>query len=102
VILALVSAIVEYAAIDGGQTKKLTGVDAFLGLPSVGISIVFFALFVAWFVGAAAGAEYTHGLYVAAIVVAAIGTLFQLVVVVLNFSAVALVLVVAAVVFLVF
>ena len=103
VILALVSAIVQYAAIDGGQTKKLTGLDAFLGLPSVGISIVFFALFVAWFIGSAAGAEYTHSLYVGAIVVAsARNARRKLAVVVLNFSFVAVVLVVAAVALLIF
>jgi uncharacterized membrane protein len=93
VIVSLASAIVQYAAIDGGQTKKLTGLDAFLGLPGVGVSVVLFSLFVAWFVGAAAGAEYTHGLYVAAIVVAGLGALYQLIALVLNFSIVALVLI---------
>jgi uncharacterized membrane protein len=96
VIVAFVSAIVQYAAIDGGQTRKLTGIDAFLGLPTVGISIVFFALFVAWFVGVAAGARYTHSLYTAAIVVASIGAAFQLAVTVVNFSWVAVVLLLAA------
>jgi uncharacterized membrane protein len=102
VFVAFVSAILQYAAIDGGQTKKLSGLDAFLGLPSVGVSIVLFSLFVAWFVGVSAGARYTHGLYVGAIVVAALGTLFQIGFLILNFSWVALVLVVAIAAVLIF
>ena len=101
-VVSLVSAVIQYAAIDGGQTKKLTGLDAFLGLPSVGVSVVLFSLFVAWFVGAAAGARYTHGLYVAAIVAAGLGVLYQIAVLVLNFSIVALVLLLAAVTVLLF
>jgi uncharacterized membrane protein len=102
VIVSFVSAVVQYAAIDGGQTKKLVGLDASLGLPNVGVSVVLFSLFIAWFVGAAAGARYTHGLSVAAIVVAGVGVVYQLVAVVLNFGAVAFVLLVAAVAVLLF
>jgi uncharacterized membrane protein len=97
VVVAFVAAIAQYAAIDGGETKKLSGLDAFLGLPSAGVSIVFFALFVTWFVGASAGARYTHALYVGAIVIASIGTAFQIAAVVLNFSWVAIVLLAAVI-----
>ena len=96
VIVSFVSAIVQYADITGGHTKALSGLDAFLGLPSVGGSIVFFSLFVAWFVGAAAGARYTHGLYGAAIAVAALGTIFELFAVILSLSVVAVVLLVTS------
>ena len=102
VIVSFISAIVQYAAIDGGQTTKLTGVDAILGLPSVGISIVLFSVFVAWFVGAAAGAKYTHALYVAAIVVPGLGVLYQLAVLVLNLTFIAIVLLIAIAVVLLF
>lgn len=97
VIVAFVAAIVQFASIEGGETKSLTGVDAFLGLPAVGVSVVLFSLFVAWFVGVGAGARYTHGLYVAAIVIAATGTAFQLAALIFNFSWVAVVLLFAAV-----
>jgi uncharacterized membrane protein len=102
VIVAFVLAIVQYASIDGGDTKKLSGLDAVLGLPSVGASIVLFSVFVAWFIGAAAGARYPRRLYVAAIVVAGFAAIFQVVYLVLNFSIVALVLLIAMAVVLVF
>jgi uncharacterized membrane protein len=102
VIIAFICAIVQYAAIDGGETKKLSGLDAALGLPSVGASIVLFSLFVAWFVGAAAGARYPHRLWVAAIVVAGAAAVFQILYLVLEFSVVALVLFIAMAVVLVF
>jgi uncharacterized membrane protein len=97
VIVAFVAAIVQYAAIDGGTTKHLYGLDAFLGLPDVAVSVVFFSLFVALFIGTAAGARFGHALWVAAIVVAAIGGLFELLAVILDFSDVTLVLVLAAI-----
>ena len=96
VIISFVSAIVQYAGIRDGQTKALSGLDAFLGLPSVGGSVVLFSLFVVWFVGAAAGARYTHALYGAAIVVAGLGVLFELSAVVFSFSVVALVLLITS------
>jgi uncharacterized membrane protein len=100
--VALVAAIIQYAAIDGGQTRKLTGIDQFLGLPSAGASVVFFSLFVAWFIGVTAGATYTHRLSVGAIVVASLGTLFQLAVVIGGFSWVGVLLLAAAVFVLLF
>ncbi|HEY1530795.1 MAG TPA: vitamin K epoxide reductase family protein [Galbitalea sp.] len=102
VVVALVAAIIQYAAIDGGQTRKLTGIDQFLGLPSAGASVVFFSLFVAWFIGVTAGATYTHRLSVGAIVVASLGTLFQLAVVIGGFSWVGVLLLAAAVFVLLF
>ena len=86
VLVAFVVAIVQYAAIDDGATKHLYGVDSFLGLPNVAVSVIFFSLFVAWFIGVGGGALYRHGLYVAAIVVASLGTLYELVVTIFNFS----------------
>jgi uncharacterized membrane protein len=97
VIVSFVSAIVQYAAIDQGETKKLTGLDSFLGLPNVAWSVIFFSLFVAWFVGAAAGARYRHRLYTAAIVVASLGVVYELLATILTFSWVAVVLLVVAV-----
>jgi uncharacterized membrane protein len=102
VLVAFVVAIVQYAGIDDGTIKHLGGVDSFLGLPSVGVSVIFFSLFVAWFVGAGGGALYRHGLYVAAIVVAALGTLYELIVTIVGFSWVAVVLLIAAAFTLVF
>jgi uncharacterized membrane protein len=102
VVVAFITAIVQYAGIDGGTTKTLSGLDSFLGAPNVAVSVVFFSLFVTWYVGEAAGARYRHGLYVAAIVVASIGTAYQLLAVILNFSWVALILIIAALALLVF
>lgn len=96
VIVAFVASIVQYAQIDGGTTKHLYGLDAFLGLPNVAVSILFFSLFVAWFVGAAAGARYRHGLYTAAIVVASLATAYELLATAVNFSWVEVVLLLAA------
>jgi uncharacterized membrane protein len=102
VVVAFVAAIVQYAAIDGGMTKHLFGVDSFLGLPNVGVSVIFFSLFVTWFIGAGGGALYRHGLYVAAIVVASPGTLYELAVTIFNFSWVSAVLLIAAAATLIF
>jgi uncharacterized membrane protein len=102
VLVAFVVAIVQYAGIDDGTIKHLGGVDSFLGLPNVGVSVIFFSLFVTWFIGAGGGALYRHGLYVAAIVVASLGTLYELVVSIFNFSWVSVVLLIAAVFTLIF
>jgi uncharacterized membrane protein len=102
VVVAFVVAVVQYAAIDDGTTKSLSGLDSFLGFPNVGISIVFFSIFVALFLGLTAGARYRHGLWVGAIVVAGLGTIFQLLAIVFNFSWVAVVLLVAAIATLLF
>jgi uncharacterized membrane protein len=102
VLVAFIVGIIQYAAIDGGTTRHLSGVDAFLGLPNVGVSIVFFSLFVTWFIGASAGARYRHGLYVAAIVVASLGTLYEIAVTVFNFSWISVVLLLAAIATLLF
>ena len=95
--VSFVSAIVQYAAIDDGSTKTLVGLDSFLGLPNVAWSVILFSLFLAWFVGAAAGARYRHGLYVAAIVAASLGAIYELLATVFTFSWVVVVLLVAAV-----
>ena len=87
----------QYALIDGGQTKKLTGLDAFLGLPNVAISVIFFSLFLTWFIGLAAGALYNRALWMGAIVVSAIGAIYEVLALILNFSSTAIVLVLAAI-----
>jgi uncharacterized membrane protein len=97
VLVSFPTAIVQYAAIDNGTTKHLYGVDAFLGAPNVAVSIIFFSLFVTWFIGAGAGALYRHGVWVAAIVAASLGTLYELATTIFNFSWVAPVVLVAAV-----
>lgn len=97
VLVSFPTAIVQYAAIDDGTTRHLFGVDAFLGAPNVAVSIIFFSLFVTWFIGASGGALYRHGPWVAAIVVASLGTLYELATTIFNFSWVAPVLLVAAV-----
>jgi uncharacterized membrane protein len=102
VVVAFVTAIVQYAGIDGGATKHITGLDAFLGAPNVAVSIVFFSLFVTWYIGESAGARYGHGLSVAAIVVASVGTAYQLIAIIFNFSWVAVILLIAALALLVF
>jgi uncharacterized membrane protein len=102
VLVAFVAAIVQYAGIDDRTTRHLHGLDSFLGLPYVGVSIVFFSLFIALFLGQTAGARYRHAFLVGAIVAACLGTLFQLLAVVFNFSWLALVLLVAAILTLVF
>jgi uncharacterized membrane protein len=102
VVVAFISAIVQYAGIDGGTTTRLSGLDSFLGAPNVAVSVVFFSVFVTWYLGESAGARYGHGLYVAAIVVASVGTAYQLLAVIVNFSWVALILIIAALALLVF
>ena len=97
VVVAFVAAIVQYSGIDGGTTKHLYGLDLFLGLPNVAVSVVFFSLFVAWFVGVAAGAQYDHRLWIAAIVVASIGVVFELLAVIFDASGVTIVELVAAI-----
>ena len=102
ILVAFIVAIVQYAGIDDGTIKHLTGVDSFLGLPNVAVSVIFFSLFVTWFIGVAGGAVYRHGLYVAAIVVASLGTVYELLVTIVGFSWVAVALLIAAVVTLIF
>jgi uncharacterized membrane protein len=97
VLVSLVVAIVQFAQIDGGQIKKLTGLDAFLGLPNVAVSVIFFSLFVTWFVGIAAGASYRRPLWIAAIVVAVIGAIYEVAAIILNFSPAAIVILLAAI-----
>ena len=102
VIVSFVTAVVQFAGIQGKTIPSITGVDKFLGVPSAAISIILFAIFVTWFVGQAAGARYGHGLSIASIVVASLTTLLELLTVILNFSWVAIVLLIAAGVTLVF
>jgi uncharacterized membrane protein len=96
VVVSFVVAIVLYAGIDGKTITSISGLDHVIGAPSVAISIIVFSVFVAWIVGQAAGARYGHRLSVAAIVVASLGTVYQLLAVILNFSWFAVVLLVAA------
>jgi uncharacterized membrane protein len=98
VLVSLIVAIVQYAQIDGGQTKKLTGLDAFLGLPNVAVGVILFSLLLAWFIGMAAGASYHPFAWIGAIVVGAATTVYEVLAVVLNFSWAAIVLVLAAIV----
>jgi uncharacterized membrane protein len=102
VLVALVSAIIDYAALDAGTLTKLTGLDAVLSLPSTGWSIVWLSVVLTWGVAWLAGSRYPHGLHVAAIVVTAIGTLYQLAAVILNFGWATLILVILAAVVLYF
>jgi uncharacterized membrane protein len=102
VLVAMVSAIIDYAALDAGTLTKLTGLDAVLSLPSTGWSIVWLSVVLTWGVAWLAGSRYPHGLHVAAIVVTALGTLYQLAAVILNFGWATLILVILAAVVLYF
>jgi len=84
VIVAFVVGILAFADLDAGKVKALHGFDSFLGVPSVAGSVIFFAAALTWAVGRFAGARYPHGLSVAAIVVSAVGTVYQLFAVILN------------------
>ena len=88
--------IVQYAGIDGGTTKSITGLDNFLGAPNVVWSVIVFSFFVAWWVGVAAGARYRHGLYIAGIVAASALTAYELIAVITDFAWFAIVLLLAA------
>jgi uncharacterized membrane protein len=96
VLVALVVAIVQFAQIDGGQTKKLTGLDAFLGLPNVAVSVILFSLLLTFFLGVAAGARYGRTLWIAAVAVAAIGTVYEVIALITNFAPATIVLLLAA------
>jgi uncharacterized membrane protein len=96
VAVALVSAIIDYAALDAGRLTKLTGLDAAISVPNTAWSIVWMSVVLAWNVAWLAGARYPHGLHVAAIVLVAVGTLYQLAAVILNFGWATLILVVLA------
>jgi uncharacterized membrane protein len=96
VAVAFAVAVVLFAELTSGAVTQLHGLDAFLSVPSASGSIVFFAAFLVWNVGALAGARYPHRLRFAAIVVAAIGTLFQLVALLLGLSWYAIVLLLLA------
>jgi uncharacterized membrane protein len=97
VIVAFVVGILAFADLDNGAVKALHGFDSFLGVPSVAGSLIFFAAALTWSVGRFAGAQYPHGLSVAAIVVAALGTIYQLLAVILNLSWYSVVLVLLAI-----
>jgi uncharacterized membrane protein len=97
VAVAFVVGILAFADLDAGAVKTLHGFDSFLGVPTVAGSIIFFAVALTWAVGRFAGARYPHGLSVAAIVVTAIGTIYQLLAVILNPSWYSVVLVVLAI-----
>lgn len=92
----MISAIVLWAEVLNGQLKSLSGLDGFLGMPSVAVSMIFFSLFLTWFIGVAARGRYNRTLWLVALVVAALGTVFEIVALVLNFSIPVLVLLVAA------
>jgi uncharacterized membrane protein len=86
VAVALLVAIVDFAALDAGTLTKFTGLDAAIRLPSVAWSVIFFAVMLTFAVSHLAGARFPHWLHVAAIVVAALGTLYQLAAVVFGIS----------------
>jgi uncharacterized membrane protein len=95
VIVAFVVAIVYLAGLS--PHSILSGVDAALGVPSVAVSIIFFAVVLVAAVSRLAGARYGRGWYIGLVVVAAVGTLFQLLVVVTAVSWFSIVLVILAV-----
>lgn len=82
--VAFVVGIVAFAGLDSGLVRSLRGFDSFLGVPSVSGSVIFFSAALTWTVGRFAGARYPHGVSVAAIVVTALGTIYQLLAVILN------------------
>jgi uncharacterized membrane protein len=96
VAVAFVVAIVDFAALDAGTLTRLTGLDAAIAIPSVAWSVVFFAVMLTFAVSYLAGARLPHALHVAAIVVAALGTLYQLAAVVFGVSWYTLVLLILA------
>ncbi|MDQ1565096.1 MAG: hypothetical protein QOI14_2047, partial [Actinomycetota bacterium] len=95
VIVAFVAAILYLAALS--PHSILSGVDAALGVPSVAVSIIFFAVVLVAAVSRLAGARYGRGWYVGLVVVTAVGTVFQILVVVTNVSWFSIVLVILAV-----
>jgi uncharacterized membrane protein len=95
VIVAFVAAILYLAALS--PHSILSGVDAALGVPSVAVSIIFFAVVLVAAVSRLAGARYGRGWYVGLVVVIAVGTVFQILVVVTNVSWFSIVLVILAV-----
>jgi uncharacterized membrane protein len=92
--IALVEAVVFFANLKDGA--HLSGVDGALGVPSVAVSVVFFAVLLVTAVTRLAGARYPRSWSVAVAVVAAIGTVYQLVVVIAAVSWFAVVLAVLA------
>ena len=102
VLVALVSSIIDYAALDAGTLTKLAGLDAAITVPSTAWSIVWLSVVLTWAVAWLAGSRYPHGLHVAAIVVTALGTLYQLAAAILNFGWATLILVILAAVVLFF
>jgi uncharacterized membrane protein len=77
VVVAFVVAVVAFAEIDDKTLTKLTGADAVVGFPSVGISITFFAVVLVAGVAPLAGARLPRPWRVALVVVLALGTVFQ-------------------------
>jgi uncharacterized membrane protein len=100
VIVAFVVAILFFKGL--GPHSLLRGVDAALGVPSVAVSVIFFAVMLVAAVTLLAGARYTPGWSVAVVVVAVVGTLFQLLVVITAVSWFSIVLVILAVAVLIF
>jgi uncharacterized membrane protein len=78
VVIAFIVAIVVFAEIDGKTLTKLTGADAVVGFPYVGISITFFAVILVASVAPLAGARFPRPWRIALIVVLVLGTAFQL------------------------
>ncbi|HEY4270105.1 MAG TPA: vitamin K epoxide reductase family protein [Galbitalea sp.] len=97
VLVAMIAAIIDYAALDAGTLTKLSGIDSSLTVPSTAWSIVWLSVIVTWSVASLAGARYPHGIHVAAIVVTALGTLYQVGAVLFNFGWATLVLLIIAV-----
>jgi uncharacterized membrane protein len=78
VAVSFIVAIVGFAGIDGGTVKSLTGADAVVGFPFVGISITFFATVLVASVAPLAGARFSRSWRTALVVLLALGTLFQI------------------------
>jgi uncharacterized membrane protein len=95
VIVAFVVAILFLKGL--GPHSVLTGVDSALGVPSVAVSVIFFAVMLVPAVSLLAGARYTRVWSIAVVVVAALGTLFQLLVVITAVSWFSIVLVILAI-----
>lgn len=102
VLVSMITAIVLWAEVLDHQITSLSGLDGWLGMPSVAVSMIFFSLYLTWFIGVAAGGRYPRALWLVAAVVALLGTAFEVVALVLNFSIPVLVLLVAALATLIF
>jgi uncharacterized membrane protein len=84
-----------------GHHATLSGVDAVIGVPSVAVSVVFFGITLTAAVSRLAGGAYPRAWQFALIVITAIGTVYQAIVVITAVSWFSITLVVAAIALLV-